>query len=930
MHVRIAKIMIRTVTLTLVLWLGCFSAMNVSRYVLLSEDHASIASNPNEDFSSQSLGVTRIGEIPSTTVRDYWPTTGWRYSSAEEQGMNSTKLEEMMEYIRSEGFLIDSVVIARNGYIVLEEYPTGMYGQNTSHLLYSATKSVTSMLIGIALSEGYIDNAQHKLVDFFPNRNIANMSSQKQAITLENVLTMSSGLQWDEWTYPPYDPRNSVTRMTQTYDWVQYVLDQPMAHDPGTVWTYCGGGSHLLSAVLNETTGSIAELYAREKLFHPLGITQEYWMTDYTGLTLGYTHLYLRPLDMAKLGFLYLNNGAWDGEQIVPAEWVNTSTQALYRIYPDFDYYYGYQWWIHPSTGYYFANGWGGQVIAVVPDYDMVIVFTGSDFVYEPTDHLINDFILPSATTPPIVVPNDFPMIQEAINNAVEGDTVLVKSGTYYEHVVVNKTVSLVGEDRGTTVVDGNMTGPVVLVTANGANLTGFTIRASQNTHPICDVWLENVSQCNIRENTFTDSFYGVYLNESDDNSIRANHATNLSIGICGFESDGNLFSGNEFVANSFASINLHLCRFNNITENLVSGSSTGVRLLDGAENNTVLGNTIIGNLRGIHIFNARYNEICNNMIAHNCGPDEWDAGVRLESAAYTRIHDNEITDNQRGIVLYASSPYVSICRNNVTINDFGIRVAMGGSNYVSILDNYVADNRGYGIDVTGFGGVGESNYATIARNLIVNNTFEAVGLGIGSSYNTVVQNDMIGNGHAGVTLERYSNYNTIVENNIIGNAYGICFDLYEVNSTQNMVLNNSIVNNTQQVRIAPGSINAWNGTYPYGGNYWSDHFSWDIFSGPYQNETGSDGIGDAPYIIDENNIDHYPHVPYRLPADVNNDGYVGIDDIFLIASNFGKEKGQPGWDPLYDIDSDYCVNVTDIFFAARHFGLSSDGPVLL
>jgi len=333
--------------------------------------------------------------------RDYWPTASWRYSTPETQDMDSTKLEEMMEYIRSEGFLLDSVVIVRNGYVVLEEYPRpSFYTQNRTHLLYSATKSFTSMLIGIALKEGYIDNVKHKLVDYFPNRSIANMDSRKQAITLENVLTMTSGLQWDEWTYSLGDQRNSVTNMTSTIDWIQFVLDKPMAHEPGTVWTYNGGGSHLLSAVLKEATQTDPRTYAREKLLDPLGITNWHWATDYLGLPLGFSHLFLRPLDMAKLGFLYLNKGAWDGEQIVPIEWVDASTKAYYTVFPETDYQYGYQWWMRPSKEYFWAWGMAGQTIAVIPDYDMVVVFTGSVTDHDPEDYLINNYILPSATTP--------------------------------------------------------------------------------------------------------------------------------------------------------------------------------------------------------------------------------------------------------------------------------------------------------------------------------------------------------------------------------------------------------------------------------------------------------------------------------------------------------------------------------------------------
>jgi parallel beta-helix repeat protein len=366
----------------------------------------------------------------------------------------------------------------------------------------------------------------------------------------------------------------------------------------------------------------------------------------------------------------------------------------------------------------------------------------------------------------------------------------------------------------------------------------------------------------------------------------------------------------------------------NAICGNNVGDGRNGIKIEGQADGNIVSGNTVTSCQFGIQVLNARYTEISNNMIAHNYGSDEWDAGVRLESADYTVIRDNEIFDNWRGIVLYASSPYVSIYGNNVTNNEYGIRVAMGGSNYVNVSANYVAGNRGYGIDVTGFGGLGGSNYATIARNMIVNNTFEAVGLGTGSNYNTVIQNDMIGNGHAGVTLERYSNYNTVIQNNIIGNAYGICFDLYEVNSTHNIIFNNNIVNNTQKVRIAPGSVNAWNGNYTSGGNYWSDYTGLDQFSGPYQNLTGSDGVGDTPLVIDGNNIDRYPLMePWTeassLVGDVNSDGKVDMKDVGYVARRFMCVPGDPLWDSMSDMNGDEKINMVDIGTVARHFGES-------
>ena len=578
-----------------------------------------------------------------------------------------------------------------------------------------------------------------------------------------------------------------------------------------------------------------------------------------------------------------------------------------------------------------------------------------------------------------IIVPDDYSTIQEAINEALDGDTIFVKAGTYYEHVVVNKTVSLLGEDVSMAIVDGSATGNVFAIEKNSINITGFTVRNGGGVLGNAGLRLDNVSFCSISGNRIRDNFAGIWFEGSSKNLITANEiAANVDDGIVFNYSHNNTISENQIALHEYFGIvinwslnnticynnvtqthgpshgdgiNLWRSSYNNIFQNRVEENTRyGIRIEVQSNNNTLSDNTIRNCTTGLQVYdsssfnlvyengitectdgidvkNSGYTEIFNNTVAHNYGSD-WNAGVRLESASYAAIRDNEIFDNWRGILLYASSPYVSICGNNVTSNEYGIRVAMGGSNYVNISGNYVASNRGYGIDVTGFGGLGESNYATIARNLIVNNTFEAVGLGTGSSYNTVVQNDMIGNGHAGVTLERYSNYNTVVQNNIIGNAYGICFDLYVVNSTQNTITNNNIIDNTQQVRIAPGSVNAWNGSYASGGNYWSDYSGLDQFSGPYQNLTGSDGIGDTPFVIDGNNIDRYPLMtPWTevssLIGDVNADGKVDMKDVGYVARRFMCVPGDPLWDVNADFNSDGKINMVDIGTVARHFGES-------
>jgi len=316
--------------------------------------------------------------------------------------MNSTLLKQMMGYIDERGFAIDSVIIIRNGYIVLEEYPNPRYNQGTLHELYSVTKSFTSTLIGIAIQQGFIESTDQKVLEFFPEKTIANLDARKQSMTLEHLLTMTAGLEWDEWTYPYMDPqgkpdyRNTYIQMILSFDSIQFVLDQPMAHDPGTHWAYNSGASHLLSAIIERTTQHTTFDFASEFLFKPLGISEVTWTQHPQGPYYGGHGLYLKPGDMAKLGYLYLEKGTWDGKQIVPPEWVAKSTETHSRPWKDTGY--GYQWWTSPTIGVYEASGLYGQQILVAPNYNMVVVFTATIKTGpNPEPEILQRFILPAA-----------------------------------------------------------------------------------------------------------------------------------------------------------------------------------------------------------------------------------------------------------------------------------------------------------------------------------------------------------------------------------------------------------------------------------------------------------------------------------------------------------------------------------------------------
>ncbi len=312
--------------------------------------------------------------------------------------MNSTALQEVVDYVENMNNSFRSMVVVRHGYIVLEEYFSPvLYNMNNTHALYSATKSFVSCLFGIAMDMGFIDNVSQNLLDFFPNKTIANRDAMKESITLEHVLTMTSGFEWNESSYTNMD--NDFFRMRASDDWAQYVLDRPMESEPGTTFFYNSGNSHLLATIINITTGMTPLSFADRYLFGPLGITRRAWLVDSLGVNFGGADLALTPRDMAKFGLLFLQNGNWDGQQIVSEQWVTASTQNSTTTYGWLNY--GYQWWIDPEYGTISARGYMGQKIFILPDYDMVVVFTGD--ITNPTeryDDIVHDRILATILEP--------------------------------------------------------------------------------------------------------------------------------------------------------------------------------------------------------------------------------------------------------------------------------------------------------------------------------------------------------------------------------------------------------------------------------------------------------------------------------------------------------------------------------------------------
>jgi CubicO group peptidase (beta-lactamase class C family) len=246
------------------------------------------------------------GDIAWLEEEVYWPTEAWRVSAPEDQGMDTALLLQMLAAIDEQYLNIDSVVVVHNGYIVTEKYYPP-YKQDTLHDMYSITKSIVSALVGIAIHEGYLNSVDDPVLDFFPERTFENDDELKRSITLEHLLTMSSGLAGND------------HEMVSSRDWVQSVLDQPMTSEPGTAFNYNSGNAHVLSAIIQETSGLNTRDFAQQYLFDPLGISDLTWQMDINDIPKGGWGMAMKPRDMAKLGYLYLNQGVWDGQQIIPA-----------------------------------------------------------------------------------------------------------------------------------------------------------------------------------------------------------------------------------------------------------------------------------------------------------------------------------------------------------------------------------------------------------------------------------------------------------------------------------------------------------------------------------------------------------------------------------------------------------------------------------
>jgi CubicO group peptidase (beta-lactamase class C family) len=322
------------------------------------------------------IGLPQIGQSGASKPRpaDYWPTQEWRTATPEEQGLDSAKLADVLRTIRERGDAIHSLLVVRNGRVLADAtfYP---YDGRALHEVASVTKSIMATLIGIAADQGRL-SLDDKMLSFFPDRTVANRDARKEAITVRHLSSMSSGLdctaEGDEKT---------LKEMRASEDWVQFALDRPVRWEPGKQFVYCSPAIHLLSPILEKATGMTALDFARRYLFEPLGITDVMWLTDPQGHNRGSEGIYLHPQDMARLGYLWLNGGAWDGKQIVSRAWVEDAVKP--HLAAGEDDAYGYGIWTNPEGGDFEAIGRGGQRIAVSPGGGTIVVTTGGGFEWD-------------------------------------------------------------------------------------------------------------------------------------------------------------------------------------------------------------------------------------------------------------------------------------------------------------------------------------------------------------------------------------------------------------------------------------------------------------------------------------------------------------------------------------------------------------------
>ena len=384
-------------------------------FILLGISYFLLSCSKNENTTEPTVGYQYT--VPLQTE------DGWETASLTSVGMDPLPMINCMNDLSGiTEHRIHSLLIIKEGKLVFEEYFPGdkfnlaqFTGENgfdrdDTHNLCSVTKSFTSALIGIAIDQGYIQSVNQSVFDFFPEyAYILNTEPEKSDITLEHLLTMTSGLEWDDETYSYFDPRNDMYQLFNNSNPIRYILLKPLIENPGTFFAYRNCNTNLLGEIVRKASEDRLDVFAEKHLFSKLGISDFEWQMLPNNAVFCSGDLRLRPRDMAKFGYLFLNGGLWQSEQIISQQWIDISTQKLidpnnYTTNFSWADGYGYQWWMWEDIygvnfSAYFASGWGGQWIIIAPQLNLVVVSTAGNYYTDmrmPIERVIVDYIIPS------------------------------------------------------------------------------------------------------------------------------------------------------------------------------------------------------------------------------------------------------------------------------------------------------------------------------------------------------------------------------------------------------------------------------------------------------------------------------------------------------------------------------------------------------
>ncbi len=350
---------------------------------------------------------------------------GFDVGSLDEVNIDSVLIEKVVDSIYQGRYKeVHTILVYKDGKLVFEEYFKGhkfnydsadhhgalvTWDRTLPHRVMSVTKSITSACVGIAADNGFIENVNQSIFDYLPEYRHFNKDG-KGKITIEHLLTMTAGLGWNEWAVPYGNLKNDIVMLWQVKDPIAYILNKPLNDEPGKSYNYSGGNNVLLGEIIKNATNINIDEFSGKYLFGPLGIDPYHWSQFKNGVFEAAGTVEITPRDMAKIGVTFLNKGIWEGKRIISEQWVDKSATSFpgNSWMNDWDDHYGmkgysYSWWTHhfvksgKKMDMFYAAGWGGQYIMVIPELNTVVIFTGGNYLsYRPPFEILKNYLLPA------------------------------------------------------------------------------------------------------------------------------------------------------------------------------------------------------------------------------------------------------------------------------------------------------------------------------------------------------------------------------------------------------------------------------------------------------------------------------------------------------------------------------------------------------